>query len=276
MPTASLTGSSEETEQQQQSAVSVEAAPSSSAAKPSIQQTMADLDALLGIEEKKEEVAPQVGGWVAAGGKAAASAACLLPAAFLLLCAVAGGSGKQPVARGPHRNVTLHVPASLLQPAKPSADNVSITISPDVLRALADAEAARAEKLGSSASSGEMQTRMRDSIERIVEQVGAGWVRCVHCSGGAPWVLAVRPLERRRASAPALLLQPPPMHSLHQPGRASLLILLHAPHRLMPTAPLLAAIPLCRRPRSLRKRRGRAARPPGIRPHWGSRRFARS
>jgi hypothetical protein len=63
MPTASLTGSSEETEQQQ-SAVSVEAAPSSSAAKPSIQQTMADLDALLGIEEKKEEeVAPQVGGW---------------------------------------------------------------------------------------------------------------------------------------------------------------------------------------------------------------------
>ena len=130
---------------------------------------------------------------MAAGGSAAASAACLLPAAFLLLCAVAGGSGKQPVARGPHRNATLHVPAPLLQPAKPSADNVSITISPDVLRALADAEAARAEKLGSSASSGEMQTRMRDSIERIVEQVGAGWVRCVRCSGGAPWVLAAAP-----------------------------------------------------------------------------------
>ena len=172
MPTASLTGSSEETEQQ--SAVSVEAAPSSSAAKPSIQQTMADLDALLGIEEKKEEeVAPQVGGWCGGGRRRQRGSGCrLLPgrspaehwAAATPLC--------------PHDNPPGTSMPPLLQPAKPSTD-VSITISPDVLRALADAEAARAEKLGSAASSGEMQTRMRDSIERIVEQVGAGcdgWV----------------------------------------------------------------------------------------------------
>lgn len=62
-----------------------------------------------------------------------------------------------------------------MQESKPAdAGSGKITISPDVLRALAEAEAARAEKMGSAASSGEMQSRITDSIERIVEQVGAG------------------------------------------------------------------------------------------------------
>ena len=65
---------------------------------------------------------------------------------------------------------------------------MQITISADVLRALADAEAARAEKLGSSASSEELQTRIADSIERIVEQVGAGWPSGP--AGAGWWVLA--------------------------------------------------------------------------------------
>lgn len=56
----------------------------------------------------------------------------------------------------------------------PSPGSAKITISPDVLRQLAEAEAKRAEAAGSSASSKEMQSKLADSIERIVEQVGAG------------------------------------------------------------------------------------------------------
>lgn len=55
--TASLTGSNEDS-----AAGATTAAPSASGTKPSIKQTMADLDALLGIEEEKEEK-PQVGRW---------------------------------------------------------------------------------------------------------------------------------------------------------------------------------------------------------------------
>lgn len=95
------------------SATGVAASPAQEA-KPSIKQTMADLDALLGIEEEKEE-APQ--------------------------------------------------PST-----KPDSKSTNITIDASVLRQLAEAEAARAEQLGSSAASGEMQARMADSIERIVEQ----------------------------------------------------------------------------------------------------------
>lgn len=51
LATASLTGSSEETEQQQQQPPAAPPVPK----KPSIKQTMADLDALLGIEDKPEE-----------------------------------------------------------------------------------------------------------------------------------------------------------------------------------------------------------------------------
>lgn len=64
LATASLAGSSEETEQQQQQAP----APS----KPSIKQTMADLDALLGIEEKAEEVRQ----WAAGGSALPAACVC--------------------------------------------------------------------------------------------------------------------------------------------------------------------------------------------------------
>ncbi|KAL4452729.1 hypothetical protein ABPG75_008391 [Micractinium tetrahymenae] len=110
LATASLAGSSEETEQQQQQPPPAPPAPG----KPSIKQTMADLDALLGIEDKPEE------------------------------------------------------PAQEAKPA--SGDGVKITISADVLKQLAEAEAARAEKLGSAASNSEMQSRIADSIERIVEQ----------------------------------------------------------------------------------------------------------
>ena len=71
---ASVTGSSEETDQQ------VVATPSAPAAKPDIKQTMADLDALLGIEDKPEEEAPQV------GGPALAAAAAAVPARRLAWC----------------------------------------------------------------------------------------------------------------------------------------------------------------------------------------------
>lgn len=100
---ASLAGSDSETS-------------TTSGTKPSIKQTMADLDALLGIEEEEKQAAQEAA-------------------------------------------------------AKAEADSgVKVQIDASVLRQLAEAEAARAEKLGSAASSGEMQTRIADSIERIVEQ----------------------------------------------------------------------------------------------------------
>ena len=46
-----------------------------------------------------------------------------------------------------------------------------VSISADVLKALAEAEAARAEQAGSSASAKEIQSKLADSIDRIVEQV---------------------------------------------------------------------------------------------------------
>ncbi|PRW61443.1 putative zinc metalloprotease chloroplastic isoform B [Chlorella sorokiniana] len=82
---------------------------------PSIKQTMADLDALLGIEPEKEEQVPSSSG------------------------AAEGGAPK-------------------------------VSISADVLKTLAEAEVARAEQAGSSASAKEVQSKLADSIERIVEQ----------------------------------------------------------------------------------------------------------
>lgn len=62
-------------------------------------------------------------------------------------------------------------PEELPQEAKPAAgEATTITISPDVLKQLAEAEAARAEKMGSAASSSEVQSRVNDAMERIVEQ----------------------------------------------------------------------------------------------------------
>ena len=43
-----------------------------------------------------------------------------------------------------------------------------------MLRQLAEAEAKRAESTGSAATSQELQSKLADSIERIVEQVGGG------------------------------------------------------------------------------------------------------
>ena len=78
---------------------------------------------------------------------------------------------------------TLPLIAVLLQEAKPAAgEATTITISPDVLKQLAEAEAARAEKMGSAASSSEVQSRVNDAMERIVEQasgrVGGAGTRC--------------------------------------------------------------------------------------------------
>ncbi|KAI7838429.1 hypothetical protein COHA_007801, partial [Chlorella ohadii] len=58
----------------------------------------------------------------------------------------------------------------------PSSSNATdgssakVSISADVLKTLAEAEAARAEQAGSSASAQELQSKLADSIERIVEQ----------------------------------------------------------------------------------------------------------
>lgn len=154
LASASLAGSSEDTEKQQQQQQQPLAAPPAPS-KPSIKQTMADLDALLGIEEKPEEPAqvraPVHGGWLVGP--------CLRPSCY------------QPRPSHGAENL-LH--GVLLQEAKPAAaeDAAKITISADVLKQLAEAEAARAEKMGSAVSSSELQTRIADSIERIVEQVG--------------------------------------------------------------------------------------------------------
>ncbi len=52
-----------------------------------------------------------------------------------------------------------------------------------MLKQLAEAEAARAEKLGSAASSSEVQSRVNDAMERIVEQASA---RAVRSAGNPP------------------------------------------------------------------------------------------
>lgn len=58
------------------------------------------------------------------------------------------------------------------QPEQPQKreEETKISISPGVLAALAEAEAKRAENLGATQSSEELQARVKDSIERIVEQ----------------------------------------------------------------------------------------------------------
>ena len=97
------------------------------------------------------------------------------------------------------------------QAAGKAAEGPRISISPDVLRALAEAEAARAEKMGSSTSNKELQSRVADSIERIVELVGGGggWVavwmaRCWAAVGGQ-----LVPLVNGGTCSQQLLLQTP-------------------------------------------------------------------
>jgi hypothetical protein len=139
---------------------------------------MADLDALLGIEEEKEE-APQV--IELAGGPPTAAAVAVYSAA---------------------PDIASHA----LQPStKPDSKSTNITIDASVLRQLAEAEAARAEQLGSSAASGEMQARMADSIERIVEQVGAGIGGCMWQRRRTPCIHDATPGMRHLSSAEALL-----------------------------------------------------------------------
>lgn len=170
--TASATGSGDD------SATGVTASPAQEA-KPSIKQTMADLDALLGIEEEKEE-APQV--IELAGGPPTAAAVA--------------------VYRGAAPDIASHA----LQPStKPDSKSTNITIDASVLRQLAEAEAARAEQLGSSAASGEMQARMADSIERIVEQVGAGIGGCMWQRRRTACIHDATPGMRHLSSAEALL-----------------------------------------------------------------------
>jgi hypothetical protein len=76
-----------------------------------------------------------------------------------------------------------------------------ISIDASVLRQLAEAEAARAEKLGSAASSKEVQTRIADSIERIVEQVGAGTRDLASMPGRLSWRLASSAVHLRHQRA---------------------------------------------------------------------------
>lgn len=91
-----------------------------------------------------------------------------------------------------------------------------------MLKQLAEAEAARAEKLGSAASSSEVQSRVNDAMERIVEQVGA---RAVRSAGNPPaplgsrlWTLALHwgagGLQRRQAALNPMPIHPPDQQSL--------------------------------------------------------------
>ena len=92
-----------------------------------------------------------------------------------------------------------HCLAPLPLPQAPSSSNATdggsskVSISADVLKTLAEAEAARAEQAGSSASAQELQSTLADSIERIVEQVRLvvvvlksqlGWGRVQNVPGG--------------------------------------------------------------------------------------------
>lgn len=188
--TASLTGSSEDS-----SAGATTAAPSTSGPKPSIKQTMADLDALLGIEEEKQEE-PQVGRWLEWSRAplpllplppAAAAAAALWSASLLF----------HPVHQPPHLS---RARLQQQEAKKEEGAGARISIDASVLRQLAEAEAARAEKLGSAASSKEVQTRIADSIERIVEQVGTEPV-LASMPGRLSWRLGTPAGQLRRQRA---------------------------------------------------------------------------